>query len=1050
MEFRVLGALEVVGGGGRRVLVTAKRPRALLAVLLVRVGRVVSVDELVEAVWGSAVPEYPRAALHTCVTRLRTALGGEVEVEAAVDGYRIVVDESDVDMARFLAGTAKDDADGLRAALGLWRGEPFADVESDYLHREVVPSLVERRLATMERLFELDHAEGRYDIPGLHELTAKYPVRERFWAQLMLALHHSGRQAEALAAYSDVRRKLVDELGVEPGAHLRRAHQTVLAGTAEEPDGWVIHRQLPLDVNDFTGREDELGWLRNTIHEQAVVTISGPPGIGKSALAIHAAHRLAPDFPDGQWFLRLAGASAVPRQTGDLLAELLGSAGVSPRAIPNGIEQRAALLRSRLADRKVLLVFDDAGTVGQVVPLLPGHRGSAVIITSRSDLGGLTVLYGGRRLQLEPLAPQQAYRLLARIVGPDRCAEAEQATADLADLCGRLPLALRIAAANLAGRPRLKIGKYAADLRTGDRVRMLSTTGIAVRTAFDASYQGLDEPQRHAFCLLGLVPGPDISLAGAAALFGCDADDAADELDKLIAANLVEYQASDRYRFHDLIRLYATDRAREDESEATRAEAVHRLFEWYLRSAHAACVKGLGNLYVSPLPLAETVVTPMEFKTTADALGWLEAEHLGHMAAIEHAAKHGPARYSWLLTDAFRPFVHTTYRIADYERAADLGLDCARQAGDRRAEAAMLLARGAMESISGRTSDAIDRLGRSRDLAMDLGDTNIAAAAILSISALYGQIGQPLDVMRMAGQVFALIREGLAEAGQREANTAFHYAKALHDAGRLRESAALFQRLLSGEIGPISPLVRSYAHALLCLTYHDLGDHERTAEMMELATGISGVVRIGLGDILVHLVSVQRESGDLDKALIFLDDLAAGVGENASMVFTALADIEAAAIYHEMGRSEMAVRRYADGRLTAEQAGTKWGQIRAMAGMALAADKPGLAMDAVLMAREQGLRLLEAKALNTLAQAEFAHGNLLEARLHATEALALHREFGCRAGQGHALTVLGQVAATEGEPGAADLWRQALAIYEEIGSPSAAAVVTLLARALAD
>jgi len=206
-------------------------------VLLVRVGRVVPVDELVEAVWGTAVPAYPRAALQTCVTRLRAALGGAVEVEARADGYRIVVDESDVDSARFMAASAADDAETLRAALDLWRGEPFEDVESDYLRREVAPALTERRLSTLERLFELDIAAGRYDIPQLQALTVKHPVRERFWAQLMLALHHSGRQTEALKAYSDIRRKLVDELGVEPGAHLRRAHQAVLAGSGEEPDG---------------------------------------------------------------------------------------------------------------------------------------------------------------------------------------------------------------------------------------------------------------------------------------------------------------------------------------------------------------------------------------------------------------------------------------------------------------------------------------------------------------------------------------------------------------------------------------------------------------------------------------------------------------------------------------------------------------------------------------------------------------------------------------------------------------------------------------------
>ncbi|MEV4318886.1 BTAD domain-containing putative transcriptional regulator [Actinocrispum sp. NPDC049592] len=256
----------------------------------------------------------------------------------------------------------------------------------------MAPALVERRLATLERLFDLDLAAGRYDVLELRALTVKYPVQERFWAQLMIALHRSGRQAEAFTAYSDIRRRLVDELGVEPGTELRRAHKSVLAGAEEETVGWPVHCQLPLDVNDFTGRHDELAGLLDAVNHRPVVTISGPPGIGKSALAIHAAHRLAANYPDGQWFVRLADASPNRRPAADLLVELLRTAGVAPQGIPADLEQRAALLRSRLAERKVLLVLDDAGSVDQVAPLLPGRRGSTVIVTSRSDLAGLSVL----------------------------------------------------------------------------------------------------------------------------------------------------------------------------------------------------------------------------------------------------------------------------------------------------------------------------------------------------------------------------------------------------------------------------------------------------------------------------------------------------------------------------------------------------------------------------------------------------------------------------------------------------------------------------------
>lgn len=1053
MEFRILGPLEVFTDG-RSIRIGSGRPWTLLALLLLRANQFVGLDEVVEALWGDAVPAHPRNAVHTCVTRLRNSLGAGAVVEWAGDRVRLVVDDADVDLCRFEAAVREahaagiDEVEVLRAALGLWRGDPLADIHSDYLHREVVPRLVERRLQVLERRIELDLAAGRHNLvlPELQALTGAHPLREPFWAQLVVALSCCGRQADALDAYARIRTLLADELGIEPGEELRRAHEMVLA---EVDSSWVVECQLPIDVADFVDRDDELGWLLDAFRDSAegtvpVVTISGPPGIGKSALAIRAAHRLIPHYPDGQWFLRLNGASSNPAALKDLLAELLSTLRVDPRTIPDDVDRRAAMLRSRLASRKVLLLLDDAGSVEQVAPLLPGRPGSAVVITSRSELAGISVLYGGDRLLLKPLPVEPAYNLLARIVGDGRCAKDVAATKVLADMCGRLPLALRIAAANLASRPKLGVSAYAEDLGSGDRLTKLRTRGeggIAVRAAFDVSYVALDDRARRAFCLLGDSPCGDTDAHGAAALFGCAADEARELLDRLVAANLLENQSHDRYIFHDLLRVYAGDCARADLRLEDRGDAFRRLADWYLHSVHAAVTKSLASLYVSPLGSAPSDVSPMTFATDDDALKWLNSERVNYLSVIEHAGVRGLQKYVWLLPDAARPDLFHHYRMADLERVAELGLKCARQAGNGRGEAMMLLVLGSLKSVSGRYDESLADLCACRARATAIGEAVIIATAVISIAAMFDEAGRVLEAAQAAQEGLELVNKGVEQGEGRRFAATVQLARSTFHLGDLRRAAELIESILPAVVEYNSPITEVIARLHLGEIYRELGYYHKAFEHVEKTLEQSTFRGLVYGEGGIVVSTLYRDIGDIDRAIERASGGLRLAQRNHHQKHEADAHVVLGSIHLAAGRLDLAIDHCQKGYALSQAVDTT---IRAMIGTAAATGSTELATEAVALARKRDMRLLEAKALTELAGVAVRAGEFTDAHAAAEVALVMHRESGCRLEEGRTLTILGQVRAAKGESGAVELWQEALTVYESIGSPLAGEVRGLM------
>jgi DNA-binding SARP family transcriptional activator len=582
VQFGLLGPFELLVRG-RPVPLRSARSRALLAALLVRPGRLVSSAELIEAIWGLDQPHNPRRALHVCLVRARASLaeaGAEGLIVSGGDGYLADVPYGAVDVTSFWQWIKEADAaverlDGvaerkaLTEALNLWRGEPLADVPSDYLHSAYGVQLAEQRLQATERRVDLSLRAGRHAevIGDLAELTAKHPLRERLWAQFVAALHQAGRRGEAIAAYHGARGHFVEELGVEPGEELRRLHATILSDAA---DG-AAPRQLPAEVSGFAGRADEVSLMHELLNEHErggrsgspVLVINGMAGVGKTALATHWARRVADRFPDGQLWLDLRGyARQAPATPDELIGSILAALGVPVRDMPHGLNEKVGLYRSVMDGRRVLLVLDNANGVHQVLPLIPGEARALVLITSRSALGPLIAIEGAHAMRLGPLTTDEARRMLEHRLGADRTRAEPDAVDRIIGKCYGLPLALAILAARAVGRPHFSLAAIDHQLADIDNpLDRFVHLGAAfdVRVALAWSYQSLGSRAAHLFRRLALHPTTDFSPTAAARLAGTTGPQARVLLDELAAAHLVDEPVPDRFVMHDLLRAYAAE-----------------------------------------------------------------------------------------------------------------------------------------------------------------------------------------------------------------------------------------------------------------------------------------------------------------------------------------------------------------------------------------------------------------------------------------------------------------------------------------------------------
>ncbi|MFB4422693.1 BTAD domain-containing putative transcriptional regulator [Streptomyces sp. QL37] len=761
LRFTVLGPVRA-WRGSELLPSGSPQQRALLAALLLRDGRTATAGELIDALWGDDPPSQALATVRTYASRLRKVLGQETLVSEA-GGYavRIPREALDLTLAQDLSAEAEKARGGgdrgqartlINKLLGLWDGEGLASLPGPYAENQRT-SLEEWRLQLTETRLDLDlelgcHAEA---VSELTALTAAHPLRERLRELLMVALYRSGRQAEALAVYADTRRLLAEELGVDPRPELAQLQQQILradeelAHPADEPapaTTVVRPAQLPATVPDFTGRDAfvrELGARLATAEGSvmAVSALAGIGGVGKTTLAVHVAHLARPHFPDGQLYVDLQGAGARVAEPETVLGAFLRALGTAESAIPDSLDERAALYRSTLDGRRILVLLDNAHDTAQIRPLLPGTEGCAALVTSRVRMVDLA---GAHLVDLDVMSPEEALQLFTRIVGDERVRSERDAALDVVAACGFLPLAIRIAASRLAARRTWTVSVLAAKL-ADERRRLdeLQAGDLAVKATFELGYGQLEPAQARAFRLLGLADGPDISLAAAAALLDLESHAAEDLLETLVDTSLLESAAPGRYRYHDLVRLYARACAERDEQPpAGRKMALSRLLDFYL--ATAAGVYALERPGDRTVDHLESTRHPgLAFAEQKAALDWLYTEASALLACAQQAALSGEVRRGVDLMLAAKDLAESGANSRQFESAAIAVRDAAVAAGDPRSEARARTTLAQVHSIAGRFGQAEDEARRAMLLAPAIEDiwTNCNAPNELGIIAGY-------------------------------------------------------------------------------------------------------------------------------------------------------------------------------------------------------------------------------------------------------------------------------------------------------------------------
>src|SRR6516162_7262232 len=796
MRFRLLGPVEVRAGEDWQGI-GAPKWRSVLAVLLINAGQIVPADVLINEVWGETPPAKAGNLISIYVLRLRRLLGDtdSTLLMTRAPGYLLRLAPGDIDAQVFETllregGRAYADGDPERAAaqlaeaLALWHGSPLADVPATTLVETEAERLAELRLDAAELRIKAELACGNHAqvIPELRRLLADHSLREGLWLMLMQALDGAGRHAEALDAYGQARSVIAEELGVDPGAELRQFYAHLLAedeerasdtggapgsisaGTVAPSSGpprsvpvpaeavrpRSVPAQLPADVADFTGRDDQVKHLCDVLSNVGadadpgavrIALVAGSGGLGKTSLAVHGAHRVRGSFPDGQLYVDLLGATPQPLPAADVLARFLRDLGLDGRDIPADEDERAARYRTVLAGRRMLVVLDNARDAAQVRPLLPGTASCAVLITTR---GRMPDLASTRLVDLDVLDDDEALALFTRIVGDERAAAEPEATAELLDACAGLPLAIRICAARLVTRSGWTIQALAGRLRDEHRrLDEMRAGDLAVRASFEVSFtslpsstdkQGID-PAR-AFRLLGLWPGSSISSAAAAALFDVPEYSAEDALEVLVDTHLLESVAPDRYRFHDLLRVYAADRAAAEEPAAERDAAVTRLLTWYMRAVDAAATAVLPHRYDIPLEPAGAARPSPGFADAEAALSWYDREHANLVTATRQAAASGQHEVAWRLPAPLFIIFISRGNWADCIATHRLALDSARQAGDRRGEAWVLNNLGYALGGTG-DPDGIGCLRSSLAIRREIGDRIGEAQAANNLADTY-------------------------------------------------------------------------------------------------------------------------------------------------------------------------------------------------------------------------------------------------------------------------------------------------------------------------
>ncbi|MET7435894.1 MULTISPECIES: AfsR/SARP family transcriptional regulator [Streptomyces] len=899
VEFSLLGTIEA-RLDGRPADVGHMRQRCVLAALLLDVNKAVSVDALVDRVWGDRPPQRVRGTLYGYLSRLRQALAQAPEVVIArhPGGYVLEASPLSVDLHLFRdlvarARTADDTqaASLMRQALGLWRGEPFAAVDVPWFC-DLRQALERERFSARLHCTDLRLRTGHHGelLPELSALAGEHPLDERLAGHLMLALYRAGRAADALSCYEDIRRRLAHELGADPGPPLRGLHQQILAndpalalheaaterlsaGAATSP----VPRQLLAPPAHFVGRDAELAVLDKMLAFQAeprttmpLSVICGTGGVGKTWLALRWAHSRNQHFPDGQLFADLRGftPSGEPADPFMVIRGFLDTLGVDPGRIPAAADAQAALYRSLLADRHMLVVLDNSRDTEQILPLLPGTPTCTVVITSRDQLTGLTVSHQVTHLTVNGFDSTTARELLAGRLGAERVAAEPDAATALVDQCAGLPLALSVLAARITTNPVCTLTALTEELReSSSRLDALGTGESAtdVRTVLASSYRALDPETARVFRQLVQAPGTDLAHPAAGSLTGLSPARTRTALDRLRAAHLLQEHVPGRFHSHDLLRTYALEVADSVDGAEGRAARV-RLLDHYLHTAWSA--DRLLHPHRDPIRPAPAVdgVRPQDLTTHDEAMSWFAQEHTALVAAVHQAARHGHDTHAWQLAWALTTFLTRRGQWSDVATVHTTALAAAARLGDAAAQAESHRALAWERTEAGDHDGAHSRLTRALALARDSDQALSEAHTHLALGWLHEHTGDRPAALHHDQQAVRLFtrlghRAGLARALNAVAWD--HVQQGDHRGAVTHcEQAMAIQRELGDLRGQSDTL------DTLGTAYQQLGEHSQALAChrrgLELHRALGH--RFNEAEALVHLGEVHQAMGDRDAA----------------------------------------------------------------------------------------------------------------------------------------------------------------------------------------
>lgn len=946
MRYRLLGAIEV-HFRDHPIPIDRPRCRAVLGYLLLHADQTISSDRLGEALWAGAAPTSARAQVQADVSAIRRAIreaGAPGVLATRPGGYELQTVAGESDYAEFTTLTEqarhRDDLEErvrlLRAALELWHGTALTGATAAFVEGARA-GLEEQRLAAYEGLAEAELALGHHAdvVADLSRVVINAPLRERLHGQLMLALHRCGRRADALAVARCLRRRLVDQQGLDPDPAIVRLEQRILrtdgslapptvpstvatrsrppSHRPDEPsarppsDGlaavarWSVPSQLPPDIPDFTGRDAEADLLRTllvptTLPEGAmrVVAISGMGGVGKTALAVHAAHDARSSYPDGLLYLNLRGADASALDPSDVLGRFLRATGLDSQAVPDDTLERSELLRSRLDGRRVLLLLDNAASEEQIRLLLPGTPGCTVVITSRTRLTGVE---GARWIGLDVLSPEQAVDLLAKIVESGRVTTQADDAAAIVRLCGWLPLAVRVAGARLAARPHWSLEhlfRVLADER--HRLDGLATGDLGVRASIALSYRGLDDAAARLFRLLGTLDVPDFAGWVACAILETPLGDGITHLEALVDAQLLSVGAGIgagdagghyRYRFHDLVRLFARERAEAEETAENRTAAVSRGLGAWLGIAEPMSERTPGPCY-APIhsSAARMRIRPVDV-ASVDPLAWFDAERAALMRAVDQACALGLDDLAYDLAGCLERYFDIRGMYAEWSDINTQVLKLCETTGNLRGQAAML--RGLIEvrtwANPGQDGDAMAAMRVDATHLLDLfaavdEDRGVADALVLCSWAFTAK-GDYLQARGAANRSLHLANATGHLGGQARALVALALADA--DSGQLETAIATLDAALGASRDLGNPRHEATVLQFLGLAHCQIGNLGESQRLLDAAMAISRAWGDRYAEVLTMLALARLDLLRGDRSAHAAAESALSLGRHYNM-----------------------------------------------------------------------------------------------------------------------------------------------------------------------